>query len=539
MLHRLILWPSPIDSISSSGGKSMNIYFEMPAYASPALRARLGYAFRLFCAVYGHRPILDAADAASGEVAIRYRDSAACASIADARTVWLCRGLRDRDPRHPAPPPIKYTHDGLSTLLHYSLERSKAPDWLGEIFEWVSCADEYSVTERDSIGRPVFEATYAGRHGIDVRTPYAALAMRGLQQEICRVAPRASEHPLPPEGLDGHAVLPTHDVDYFPMGRVHAAYRLVRNAVISCVLARRPALGLRQAGYAARLLLGSDSDPLDQLVHVAEEELRQGFSSSYYFLVRNAHRLDAGYTLADAGVLEMMRWLEARGMEVGLHGSFTSLEEPGLLADERRSLEAESVRTVGGRQHWLRYTLDRLLPSVESAGLQYDASIGWSRHIGFRAGACFAFPPYDFAKEGPAAFLEFPLVVMDQALDSPAGRKVPLFHEVTQMISTSRRLGWGGISLLWHPAAFGDGWLATEVGDMYWRLAEDRRRWNDLWLKASQFFEIARPRYVEAGLLPVEAPSAVAQQYPFTTFAGERNGTSATPVPLTGNAMRA
>jgi hypothetical protein len=334
-------------------------------------------------------------------------------------------------------------------------------------------------------------------------------------------------------------VLSTHDVDYFPMGRFHAVYRLVRNAVISCLLIRRPTLGLRQAGYAARMILGSDSDPLDQLVRLVEEELRQGISSSYYFLVRNAHRLDAGYTLADAGVLEIMRWLETRGMEIGLHGSFTSLEEPGALEEEQQILQAEGVRVVGGRQHWLRYTLDRLLPAVESAGLQYDTSIGWSKHIGFRAGACFAFPPYDFAKEAAATFLEFPLVIMDQALESPAGRKAPLLHEVTQMIATSRRMGWGGISLLWHPAAFGDGWLTNRVGETYWRLAEERRHSNDQWLKASQFLEKARPRYVEAGLLPAEAPSRVAQQSPSTQFAAQREGASAGPVPIRDTAMSA
>lgn len=514
----------------------MNIYCELPEYASNALRARLSYAFRLFCAVYGHRPVLESAAKAECDVAIRYRDAAARSAIADTRTVWLCRGMRERDPRQPAPPPVRYTHDGLGTVLHYPPERSHPPDWLGEIFEWVSCADEYSVTARDAIGRTLFEATYAGRHGVDPCIPYAALAMRGLQQEICRVLPRAGEQPLAPEGLEGHAVLPTHDVDYFPLGRVHSAYRLFRNAVISCLLCKRPALGLRQAGYAARAVLGFNSDPLDQVVRLAEEERERGFSSSYYFLVRNAHRLDAGYTLGDPGVLEMVRWLETRGMEIGLHGSFTSLDEPGALEEERFCLEAEGVRVTGGRQHWLRFTLDRLLRAVENAGLQYDASIGWSRQIGFRAGACFPYPPYDFSKEGPAAFLEFPLAVMDQAIQWPRGDDGPLFHEIAQMIGTSRRLGWGGISLLWHPAAFGDGWLSTEVGEIYWKLAEDRSRWNDVWLRSSEFCELVRPRYVEAGLLAAESASAVAQ--PFTSFAGERNSAPASPVPLASNAMR-
>lgn len=485
----------------------MNIYLDMPEYASVALRARLSYAFRLFCAIYGHKPILDSADATKWGVAIRYCDSGARTSIGDARTVWLCRGLRDRDPREPAPPPVRYSRNGLSTMLHYAPQHSKAPDWLGEIFEWVSCADEYSVTALDSVGRALFEATYAGRHNIDVCTPYAALAMRGLQQEIWRIAPQAGENPRAPEGLEGHAVIPTHDIDYFPMGRAHAVHRLAHNAVNSCVLARRPALALRQAGYAARVAMGAIQDPLDQLVNLAEEELRRGFHSSYYFLVRNQHRRDAGYSLTDSSVLESMRWLEARGMEIGLHGSYTSLDAPCGLDDERSRLKAKGIRVIGGRQHWLRFTLDRLLAGIESAGQRYDTSIGWSTRIGFRAGACFAFPPYDFSKEGPANFLELPLVVMDQALNASSDGEGHAFHDVAQMIATSRRLGWGGISLLWHPAAFGGGWLPAEVGDIYWRLADQRSAWGDQWISGRDFIASVRERYVDAGLLPAEEPA--------------------------------
>lgn len=517
----------------------MNVYLELPENASEALRARLSYAFRLFCAIYGHRPVLDAARQPVWDVAIRYRDEAARASVGDAPTVWLCRGLDERDPRQPAPTPVKYARHGVSTVLHYAPEWGKAPDWIGEIFEWVSCADEYSVAERDRIGRTPFERTYAGRHGLDVRIPYAALAMRALQLEICRAVPRAGEQPHAPEGLDGHAVIPTHDVDYFPLGRMHAAWRLARNAAISCLMQKHPGLGLRQCARAVQLALGSDNDPLNQMVSLVERELRMGFRSSYYFLVRSAHRLDAGYNLADEKVMETVRWLQARGMEVGLHGSFTSLEEPGALEQERSDLEERGVDARGGRQHWLRFTVDRLIEEVERAGLHYDASIGWSTRIGFRAGACFAFPPYNFAREGPARFLEFPLVVMDQALSTPRGGEAHVVHDVAQIIAASRRQGWGGISLLWHPAAFGGGWLPEEVGGIYWKLAEERQRWNDCWLKARRFLEIARGRYVEAGLLPAAAPASAAQPFLLPAFAGQRGTSSTQPLPATGRAVSA
>ncbi len=496
----------------------MNIYLEIPGDASEALRARLSYAFRLFCAIYGHTPVLNSLRGSHADVFIRYRPQCGGTPLADARTVWLSRGLTDRAPSEPAPCPVKYLRRGLATVLHYEPERCLAPDWLGEIFEWASCADEYSVKARDRHGRPAFAATYAGRHGVDIRVPHAAIAMRGLQQEICRVLPRAEETPRAPQDDKTHFVIPTHDIDYFPRGRAHAAARLMRNALISSLLGRRPLLGVSQAWQGLSVAFGLAGDPLDRLASLALQEQQCGIRSSYYFLARHAHRLDAGYNLLGPGVLDSMRGLEKQGMEIGLHGSYTSLDDGGQLERERDSMQSEGVRVRGSRQHWLRFTLDRLIPEVENAGLDYDTSIGWSTEIGFRAGACFAFPPYNFLREAPAGFLEFPLVVMDQALRGDGQQ----FHEVAQLIAASRRWGWGGISLLWHPAAFCTAWLPREIGDMYWRLAEDGARFNDCWIKASSFLEIARRRFVEAGLLPAAASSYLPLEIPLPASAGQR-----------------
>ncbi|MGB7547833.1 MAG: hypothetical protein WBM14_08785 [Terracidiphilus sp.] len=483
----------------------MRVYLEIPEDASPAHRARVSYAFRLFCAIYGHLPIMERADAANWDVAVRYRSSSFKAQVADRRTVWLSRGYRARNPQEPAPPPLKYACDGVETMLHYNLSGDYAPDWLGEIFEWVSCADEYSVTECDEVGRPLFAATYEGRYGLDIKVPYAGIAMRCLQQEICRVVPRASEEPESPCGT-AHLVVPTHDVDYFPIGRLHAVNRLFRNAVISFLLLNRPSLGLRQAKTAARIAMGYHSDPLDRIAMLTEEEQRRGIGASYNFLVQHGHRLDAHYTLDNAGVVETMRWLEARGMEVGIHPSYLCLDDPRGLVRELSRLHARGFDPRGGRQHWLRYTMARLISSVERAALAYDTSIGWSVRNGFRAGACFAFPPYNFEQERAATFLEIPMVMMDQALEKQPDGAERMFEEAAGLLAASRRLGWGGISLLWHPAAFGEGWLPSEVGDLFWKLADRRAEWGDEWIRPMDFMEIARQRYVEVGLLAPEEP---------------------------------
>jgi hypothetical protein len=476
----------------------MRLLLKLPSNAGPVCRARLTYAFRLFCAIYGHQPLLNPQQAASADISISYLPRSS--KQQHKRCVQLTSLYTPRPVREPAPAPQRFSDNGETTIVHYGPTGDCSPDWLGEIFEWVSCADEYSVTERDPVGRPLYEATYAGRHHLDVEIPYAAVAMHFLQREICRIAPRAAERPTSPDPSISHLIIPTHDVDYFPVGRAHSIKRLTQNAIISWLLHGRPLLGIHQAKLALYTALGGH-DPLDRIPALVEEERKRGFDASYYFLVRHLHKKDASYTLDNAAVMRVIRWLESMGMEVGIHNSYTCLDTLQGLEGECADLHSRSIYPQGGRQHWLRFTLDCLIPSVEYAGLLYDASVGWSERIGFRAGACFAFPPYNFAQERPATFLEMPLVIMDQALQ-PRQNGSGLQQRTTDLLAISRRLGWGGISLLWHPTAIGGGWLAPEVGRAFWHLADKRNEWNDTWMSGSRFVQLVRQRYVDAGLLP-------------------------------------
>ncbi len=475
----------------------MKIYLEFSPEQTAAHRARLGYAFRLFCAIYGHEPVLQLEEAASAEVWIRYVHEPA--PPAGRPCLVLSNLYRPRSPREPAPSPRGFARDGEATVLFYMPYPDQQPDWLGEIFEWVSCADEYSVTARDTVGRTPSEATYAGRNNLDVRVPYAAIAMRLLALALQRRAPEARPEPLSPVVSARHFIVPTHDVDYFPTSRVDGTLRLAKNAVISSLLARRPALGLQQVRMALAVAAGAP-DPMDKIPDLVEGERARGVPASYYFLVRHRHRRDANYSLERPEVADCLRSLEAQGMEVGVHTSYTCLDEPRGPEEEFNRLRNAGVHPRGMRQHWLRFRLERLIPALERTGVLYDTSLGWSDRIGFRAGACFAFPPYNFDEERPARFLEIPLVIMDQALQATEG--ADHFRAASELLASSRRYGWGGVSLLWHPAAFGGGWLEREIGETYWRLVDSRLEYGDTWVSAAAFVESVRRRYVNAGLLP-------------------------------------
>lgn len=477
----------------------MRLFLEFDSSQTPVHRERLTYAFRVFCAIYGHQPVTDVSERHSADAWLSYR--VATTFPKRSSVVRLSKLYAPRRACMPAPPPFRFSSDAEETVLFYAPAAGDVPDWLGEIFEWVSCADEYSVTERDSVGRIPFAASYLGRHRLDISRPYAAIAMHLLQRELCKVLPATPARPTSPTSDDRHFIINTHDVDFVPLTRIGSAKRSFKNAFVSLLQERSPGLALRQVAQALGTTLGGRI-ALDQLPDLLAGERRRAIGASYFFIAAQRHRRDANYTIDAPELTSLLQFVGDKGMEIGLHGSYTSLDSSDALANEAERLAKMGFRARGGRQHWLRYTLDRLIPAVESAGMTYDASVGWSDRIGFRSGCCFAYPPYDFVQERAAEFLETPLVIMDQALQCSARPEDLKYQAAANVLSASRRYGWGGVSVLWHPTGFGGCQLSPGVGDIYWRLLDDAHAANDEWMSGEAFCSAVLDRYKQVGLLP-------------------------------------
>jgi hypothetical protein len=497
----------------------MRIFLEFSPEQSGVHRRRLSYAFSVFCAVYGHKPVFDV-QGDTADVWISYARTSS--RDLDSRVVSLSDLYVARPPQESAPPPYPYERHGERTVLHYAPSAGQEPDWLGEIFEWLSCADEYSVTHRDSTRRIDFKHSYLGRHNLDVRVPYAAVAMHLLQHVLCRAIPGQTLEPASPVKSVRHFVVNTHDVDILPAGYFKSLFRICKNCLASLLVFRQPSAAALQIGKAFRMALGG-LDPLDQMDHIMRREVERKLGATYFFLASHSHERDANYRIDDSHVQNLMTAATRLGMEIGLHGSYTSLDVSGRLMDEFRHLERQGFQPRGNRQHWLRFTLDRLIPAVERSGGAYDTSLGWDC-IGFRGGACFAYPPYNFAEERAAAFLEIPLVIMDMSLLRTKRPKPEWFGLAADLLSTSRRYGWGGIALLWHPTAFGAGQLPREIEEIYWSLAENREKWGDSWVSGINFFRAVLKRYSDVGLLSREVSHdlQVANRLPEERQSGSR-----------------
>jgi peptidoglycan/xylan/chitin deacetylase (PgdA/CDA1 family) len=182
-----------------------------------------------------------------------------------------------------------------------------------------------------------------------------------------------------------------------------------------------------------------------------------GLTSTFFFIATGERTAMGGnYDLASPWISRRLVEIHRRGHEIGLHGSFDSLEHPTAITQEVRRLRSIAARleiqqeTFGGRQHFLRWDNATTWPAYEIAGLSYDTSVGYAEDIGFRAGTCRDYPAYDLIARRPLNLVERPLHVMDGAiapyLQFPSTDAVA---RVLAMAAQCRRFR-GSLVVLWH-----------------------------------------------------------------------------------------
>jgi hypothetical protein len=226
-----------------------------------------------------------------------------------------------------------------------------------------------------------------------------------------------------------------------------------------------------------------------------------GFASTLFVVARQGHRRDPNYRLEHiAG--ELANAVE-KGFSVEVHGSYRSVVEDQTLTEEARALsDCVARKPLGNRQHWLRFAEHKVLfGEIERAELAADSTLGFSEAVGFRNGACFAFPPYNFAQERPCNFLEVPMVLMDGALEAEARASGMAPEQLAQeVLGESRKYGWGGVSVLWHNPIEALS-VPEEINAVFWKCAKQKEALGEKWVSLEQFLVCCAERYQRAGLL--------------------------------------
>jgi len=461
------------------------------------IRSRIVYAFQVFAAIYNYQLVEanrspDAIRCVYGEAGNRQRGS---------RTFRIPARYRTRKPGEPSPKAVKYRYGGEDIHLFYGVDESTGnPDWLGELFEWLSSSHEMNATGRDSVGRIPYSESIFSQQKISPRKPYASLLMAWMQSSLCNgnsveALPKA---PSPVPGFE-HLVVCSHDIDFYYVNPSSTLARLVKNLGISYSLYRSWSYFASNVTMMLDVLGGKRvGDYLPPLVEASE---RYEFQSTLFVVPRHGHRRDPNYRVADLAT--RLQEASKRGFAVDLHGSYLSVVEAATLTPEAAILEkAMGRKPCGSRQHWLRFDRhEDLFESVERAGLIFDSTLGFSDTAGFRNGASFAFPPYDFKNERAYNFLEIPLALMDGNIEAASRASGECPREVAnEILRESRKYGWGGISTLWHnpiePIS-----VPNEINEIFWECVKTQAQFQEKWIRADQFIAHSLSRYQNAGLL--------------------------------------
>jgi hypothetical protein len=136
---------------------------------------------------------------------------------------------------------------------------------------------------------------------------------------------------------------------------------------------------------------------------------------------------DLTYRPESPAARRMLATIVAAGDEIGLHGSFATMDGGAAVFDtQRRRLDGVSGTVAYGvRQHYLRMRPGETQRAMVSAGFTYDATYGFPDRNGFRLGSADVVPAWDAAAARPMALDEVPLVWMDRALSKYQGVEDP------------------------------------------------------------------------------------------------------------------
>ncbi len=307
--------------------------------------------------------------------------------------------------------------------------------------------EESLPTERDEHGRFPASASLAYRGGF-LNRPVVDECGLALEQALRYLVPawRPVQRRL--------RVKLSHDID-----QIGVPFN-PRSALGHTLRRRHP---LATARDLLGWTIGLNPTYLESVLEIVRLSLERGLDSAVYWKASRKGLRDTGYDPGHPKVRSVIRWLQERGVETGVHPGYETFRSPERLQQEVQTLrEVLGDEPLGGRQHYLRWCPESWW-HWESCGLAYDSSVGYPDNIGFRAGTCMPYRPWLLSLGREARLIEIPLIVMESSLVEYMGLTLEQsLAAVLECIDRCRVVG-GVFTLLWHNTSLID----PRYGDLY------------------------------------------------------------------------
>jgi len=253
----------------------------------------------------------------------------------------------------------------------------------------------------------------------------------------------------------------THDVDA-PFQYANVSSFQIAKSIGGDIIKRRSIKLAQKRYYQWRSVRKGnyEKDPYYTFNFIMQESEKRGLKSAFYFIAdHTAGTIDGIYTLNDPEIISLMKTIDARGHEIGLHLSYNTYLDKEQSKKEAqilyKAMQKNGIKQKlrGGRQHYLRWKTPETFQNWEYAGMEYDATLSYADMPGYRCGTCWEFPVYDLINRKPLNLIERPLIAMEYSVTGEEYMNKGYGEEAFQVLKSLKdacRKYNGDFVLLWH-----------------------------------------------------------------------------------------
>jgi polysaccharide deacetylase len=286
-------------------------------------------------------------------------------------------------------------------------------DLFGGIFFMLSRYEEIVVKERDEHDRFSAKSSIAYKENFLFR-PIANEYLELLFALLKHLSP-----PLQRKKMQ-FKLCPTHDVDV-PFTYLNISFLTVMRRMFGDVLKRKSVKKAFQT-YMNWFHVAKNElqyDPVYTFDFIMTESEKHDLKSAFYFLPSSSPEYAIKYSITFPQMQSLLKEIDERKHVIGIHGHYgTYLNKDSFSADVVLLKEIMSSCRIeqplkGGRQHYLQWKNPETFQIWESAGMEYDSSLGFADSAGFRCGTCYEYPVYDCIRHKKLCLKECPLVAME------------------------------------------------------------------------------------------------------------------------------
>ncbi|MDG1728762.1 MAG: polysaccharide deacetylase family protein [Algibacter sp.] len=175
-------------------------------------------------------------------------------------------------------------------------------------------------------------------------------------------------------------------------------------------------LRLRSLYSRFTVLLGFRHDPFDTFKYLINRQKNTPFKFVFFFLIGDYSTYDKGVNPNKKKFVSLIKHV-ADYCRVGLKISYFALEDDVLLKKEKVRMEdILNTNLKASRQSFSKLNLPETYRNLIALEVQEDYTMGYTNHIGFRAGSCTPFLFYDLDYEVQTPLKIIPYHLMDHAL---------------------------------------------------------------------------------------------------------------------------